>query len=174
MRQAHTHPRSIRHLSLVFVAIVVAACGSAGPQEYAVTATDFAFDGLPSTMAAGSTITLSNESSVELHEFVAIPLPDSETRTAEEIIGDPEGLRAYFPTVEAVIIAPPESDGMAVVGTGELSTAGRYLIICAIPTGVNPDEYLAASAESEEGPPDVGDGPPHFVHGMWAEITVEN
>lgn len=174
MRYAHTHAWNIRYLLIAVLGLLIAACGTSGPQAYAVTATDFAFEGLPSTIAASSTITLSNESNVELHELVAIPLPESETRTAEELMADPAGLQAYFPAVEAVIIAPPSADGTAIVGTGELTTAGRYLIICAIPTGVDPDEYLAAAAESEGGPPDVGDGPPHFVHGMWTEITVEN
>ena len=174
MRYAHTPSHIVRYLSAALLVLAVAACGTSGPQEYAVTATDFAFTGIPDTVAVGSTVTLSNESNVELHEWVAIPLPTTETRTAEEIIADPEGLRAYFPVVDAVLIAPPGADGMPIVGTGELSTAGRYLIICAIPTGVNPDEYLAAAAETEGGPPDVGDGPPHFVHGMWTEITVEN
>ena len=58
------------------------------------------------------------------------------------------------------------------VGTGTLAEPGRYLIICAIPTGVDPGEYLTAAAESEGGPPDVPGGPPHFVHGMYGQITV--
>lgn len=40
------------------------------------------------------------------------------------------------------------------------------------PTGVAPDEYLAAAAASGGGPPDVPGGPPHFAHGMVAELTV--
>ena len=58
-------------------------------------------------------------------------------------------------------------------GDGTLTEPGRYLVLCAIPTGADPGEYLAAAAASEGGPPEgVAGGPPHFVNGMWAEVTV--
>jgi hypothetical protein len=41
-----------------------------------------------------------------------------------------------------------------------------------IPTGADPDEYLAAAAEAEGGPPDVAGGPPHIAAGMFAELVV--
>ena len=103
----------------------------------------------------------------------AIPLPADETRSVEELVADPAALAAYFPTVETVIIAPPDASGFAVEGTGVLNTPGRYAIICAIPTGADPDEYMAAAAEAEGGPPQVDGGPPHFAKGMWGEITVD-
>jgi hypothetical protein len=45
--------------------------------------------------------------------------------------------------------------------------------MCAIPTGVDPDVYLQAAAEAAGGPPEVEGGPPHFLHGMAAELIVE-
>ena len=57
------------------------------------------------------------------------------------------------------------------VGDGTLQEPGRYLVICTIPTGADPAEYLAAEATSN-GPPDVEGGPPHFTHGMYAELDV--
>lgn len=148
---------------------------TAGPETLAVTAVDYGFEGLPGTVEAGTTLTLANESSVELHELVAILLPDDETRSADELLQLPqEELAAFFPLVETVIITPPGApDGIAVEGTGTLTEPGRYLIICAIPTGADPDEYMQAAAESEGGPPEVEGGPPHFVQGMYTEITVE-
>jgi uncharacterized cupredoxin-like copper-binding protein len=137
-----------------------------------VTAVDYGYEGLPASIAAGTTLSLVNESDEELHEIVAIRLDDDETRSAEELVGDPEGLQALFPSVSTVILAPPGETGFAVVGTGELNEPGRYLIICAIPTGADPDEYLAAAAESEGGPPEVEGGPPHFVVGMFTEVVV--
>jgi hypothetical protein len=145
----------------------------AAPSTIEVTAVDFDFVGLPERIAAGTTLTLFNESDVELHEIVAIRLPDEETRSVEELLQSPEELAAYFPFVSAVIIAPPNQGGFPVVGTGELTEPGRYAILCAIPVGADPDEYLAAAAESEGGPPDVPGGPPHFVVGMYAELIVE-
>ncbi len=153
---------------------LLSACGNAAsePTTVEVSAVDFAFEGLPDTVAAGSTVVLTNDAPTELHELVAIRLPDDETRSAADIVATPEDLIALFPSVETVLIAPPGEDGKPVVGNGTLTEPGRYLIICAIPTGVDPSEYLAAAAESEGGPPDVPGGPPHFVHGMYAEITV--
>ena len=105
------------------------------------------FEGLPERVAAGSTFTLVNESAVELHELVAIKLPEGEERTADELVQLPPGeLAQFFPMVDAVIIAPPEGEGFPVEGTGTLTEPGRYLIICAIPTGADPDEYMAAAA----------------------------
>ena len=45
--------------------------------------------------------------------------------------------------------------------------------MCFIPTGADPQEYLDAAAETDEGRPQVDGGPPDFVHGMYAELTVE-
>ena len=59
-----------------------------------------------------------------------------------------------------------------VEGSSVLDRAGRYVVFCAIPTGADPEVYLAAAAEAEGGPPDVPGGPPHFVEGMVAELVV--
>ena len=74
--------------------------------------------------------------------------------------------------VRTVIVAGPQADGTAVVGDGALDEPGRYALICIIPTGADPDEYLTKAATSE-GPPDVAGGPPHIAKGMFAEITVD-
>lgn len=44
-------------------------------------------------------------------------------------------------------------------------------LVCAIPTGAIPEEYLEAAATSD-GPPNVDGGPPHFVNGMADVIDV--
>lgn len=69
-------------------------------------------------------------------------------------------------------MAPPDGDVIPAVGDGTLAEAGRYVFFCFIPTGVEPQVYLDAAAEAEEGPPQVDGGPPHFVQGMFAETTV--
>lgn len=138
-----------------------------------VTGVDYGYRGLPESVEVGTTLVFENESTTEVHELVAIRLPDDENRPVSELVQlPPEELAAFFPGVETVLIAPPGSDGFAVEGTGELTEPGRYGIICVIPTGADPDEYLAAAAESEGGPPDVAGGPPHIVNGMFAELTV--
>lgn len=175
-----------RFLLALMGALLLAACGDATAAETTtaaeaepsesvieVTAVDFGFENLPEQIPAGTTLTLVNESPVELHELVAIRLPEDETRTVEELMASPEDLAAYFPSVTTVVIAPPGEDGVAVEGTGRLDEPGRYAIICAIPTGADPAEYMEAAAETEGGPPEVAGGPPHFAHGMYAEVTVE-
>jgi hypothetical protein len=57
-----------------------------------------------------------------------------------------------------VIIAPPGEDGFAAVGDGTPTETGRYVFICGIPVGADPQAYLDAADEGE-GPPDVDGGP---------------
>jgi uncharacterized cupredoxin-like copper-binding protein len=138
-----------------------------------VRASDYTFEDLPDTVSVGTRLTLVNDSEGELHELVAIRLPDDEDRSVEELLEAPEEDEEDEDPPAMVLIAPPGEEAEAVLGDGTLTEPGRYAIICAIPTGADPDEFLAAAAESEEGPPDVEGGPPHFVHGMFAELTVE-
>ncbi len=159
------------------VAGLLAGCSTAeaAPDAAEVELVDYAFVGLPDELAAGATISIENTSDSELHEFVAVRLPDDEERSVEELLQlPPEELAAFFPGVAAVLLQPPGSDETIVAeGDGTLPDAGRYLVLCAIPTGADPGEYLAAAAEAEGGPPQgVEGGPPHFVNGMWAELTV--
>lgn len=138
-----------------------------------IVAVDFGFEGLPETIEAGTRLTLRNEAPGELHELVAFRLPDDETRSIEEIVQlDPAEMQGVLGEPTTVILAPPNSEQVATpVGDGTLSEPGRYALICMIPTGADPDEFMEASATSD-GPPDVAGGPPHIAHGMYAEIEV--
>ena len=139
-----------------------------------VEASDYKFDAIPDEFPSGTQLTLTNTSAKELHELVAFRIPDAETRPVAELMALPEEeLGALFAGEPAtVIIAPPESDGFPAVGTGIISEPGRYAFVCFIPTGADPEEYMAAAEASTGGPPDVAGGPPHFVNGMFAEATV--
>lgn len=141
-----------------------------------VTAVDFAFEGLPSTIEAGTTLTLANDAPAELHEIVAIRLPDDETRTVEELMQLPQS--ELGPLLESgppalVILTPPGADQIVAVGDGTLTEPGRYLVMCGIPTGVAPQDYLDAVEAAGGQKPEVESGLPHFVHGMFADLTVE-
>lgn len=140
-----------------------------------VEAVDYAYVGVPATVAAGSKFTLSNSSESELHEMVFFRLSDDETRPASELMQLPqEEFGALLNTMPAgVLLSMPGSDEtIPALGDGTISEPGRYLVICSIPTGADPAEYIAASAEAN-GAPEVPGGPPHFVNGMFAEFTVE-
>lgn len=151
---------------------VASDSGDVATGDINVRAIDYAYLDLPDQMRAGSTLTLTNASEKEAHELVAIKLPDDETRSAAELVQlPPEELGAFLPEVRTVVLAGPADDGIAVVGDGSLTETGRYLIVCVIPTGADPAEYLEKAATSE-GPPDVAGGPPHIAEGMFGEITV--
>lgn len=142
-----------------------------------VTMVDFAYEGLPESVPAGTRLAVENDSEAELHELLAFKLPDDETRSIEELIALPEEegnavLGEAGPV--AVLLAPPGGEQIDAVGDGTLTEPGRYAIFCAIPTGVDPEEYLNAPP-TEEGPPEVpgADGAPHFTHGMFADLIVE-
>jgi hypothetical protein len=134
---------------------------------------DFAFGGLPASVPAGTRLAVENTSSTELHEIVALRIADTELRSAAELMALPQTeLQAVAGPVPATVLAAaPGGSQIDVLGDGTLAEPGRYLLLCAIPTGVDPAEYLNAAAESA-GPPDVAGGPPHFVHGMFAELIV--
>jgi hypothetical protein len=139
-----------------------------------VTAVDYAFEGLPESIEAGTRLTLTNSSTAELHELVAFLLPATESRSVEEIAALPEaeleGLFSGEPA--AVLLAPPGGgDQIEAVGDGTFTELGRYLVFCAIPTGAHPDAYL--NAPPGDGPPEVEGGPPHFTQGMYGEFRVE-
>jgi hypothetical protein len=139
-----------------------------------VVAVDFGFEDLPDTIAAGTELTLRNDSDVEVHELVAMAIPPGETRSADELMALPEPeLFAALPGEPAlVLVAPPGGESFPALGDGTLD-AGRYLVFCAIPTGADPEELMQAMQEATDGPPQVAGGPPHFTSGMYAELTVE-
>ena len=134
---------------------------------------DFGYGSIPDVIVAGTEITVRNDSESELHELVAVRIPDGDERPVGEIVEtDLDRLVSAGPP-SLVLLAEPGSDATIVaVGDGALHDPGRYLLICAIPTGVDPAAYLAAAAESNGEQPDVDGGPPHFVHGMFADVMV--
>jgi uncharacterized cupredoxin-like copper-binding protein len=170
--QRHHTIRS-RLLSLIVAgSSALTACGDDGETVgvLAVEMSDFTYGGLPDEVGAGTRIEVGNTSASELHEFVAYRLDDDDDRGADDIVADVAALVAGGPPV-TVLLAAPGDEQIAVVGDGTLTEPGRYLILCAIPTGADAGTYLAAAATSD-GPPQVDGGPPHFVNGMFAEITV--
>ncbi len=138
-----------------------------------VTMVDFAFEGLPATAPAGSRLTVVNAAPDELHEVVVFRLPDDEDRAVSELAQlPPDELTSTLGEPHSVLLAAPGGPEISAVGDGVLSEPGRYALFCFIPTGADAEEYLTAAATSE-GAPEVDGGAPHFVHGMYAEITIE-
>jgi hypothetical protein len=138
-----------------------------------VVAVDYHFEGLPERIDAGSQLTMHNDSAGEVHELVAMAIPEGETRSVEELTALPQDeLFAAVPGEPAlVMVAAPGEDAIPVIGDGTLD-AGRYLVLCAIPTGADPVEFMRQAQQSQDGPPNVPGGPPHFTAGMYAELVA--
>lgn len=146
--------------------------GAPNAATVVVTGADYRFDALPEQVVAGTRFELANSSSVELHEMVAVRLPDEEQRPLVDlVVNDLGSLFAAPPSF--VLLAPPAGEQITAVGDGALTEPGRYAIVCMIPTGIDPIEYLTAAANSGDGPPQVdGGGAPHVMNGMYGEVTV--
>mgnify|MGYP000368437773 CR=1 FL=1 len=183
----HRNARALTALTLS-LGVFAAGCGD-DPDETAtttsttsaptsstieVTTIDYDFQGLPSELDAGTSIEVRNASTAELHELVALRLPDDERRPVAELLAlPPEQLEALFAAPPALVtVAPPGKDGFVALGDGKLTEPGRYAVVCFIPTGADPQAYLDA-LEAEPGqPPQVPGGPPHLASGMYKEVSV--
>lgn len=69
----------------------------------------------------------------------------------------------------------PGEETMYPEGETILAQPGRYALVCFIPVGADVaklKEAVAAQEEGAEGPPEMGDGPPHRTKGMTAQIVV--
>lgn len=147
-----------------------------GGETVVVTATDYEFE-VPESVPVGTKLVIDNKSDKELHEMVVIRIPDEEKRPIEELVELPEAeLDAIFGQGPPAVVAlqAPGGEVIPAVGDGTLSKPGRYALVCFIPVGVDPQEYLEASEKATDGPPQIeGAGPPHTTQGMYAELTVE-
>ena len=183
--------RRLGRAGVIVLALVLAAgsaaCGDsddgggtgtteAKPGVVPVTAIDYAYEGLPDSIAPDTRLTLANTSKKELHELVAFLLPTDEERSAEELSKLPQAeLGALFTGEPATVLLALPDDGEMIpaVGDGTISDEGRYLVFCSIPVGADTKEYLDAAEKSQGGPPEVAGGAPHFTKGMYAELIVE-
>lgn len=140
-----------------------------------VIGVDYGFDGLPETAAAGSTLTFRNGSDAEFHEMAVMRLADDEERSVDELLALPPEEAMASMTFVGVAAAAPGETGEVIEGDLTLEEAGRYVLTCFVPVGADPAVVAEAfgGAEGEDGPPDMGDGPPHAVQGMVAELIVE-
>jgi hypothetical protein len=161
---------------LMCAPLAFAACGddtdaNAADGVLDVTLGDFSFGDVPDEVPAGTRLQVENVSDTELHELVAVRLADGDDRPVDEIVASGlEEVMAGGPPA-AVLLAAPGGEQIAAVGDGVLAEPGRYLLLCAIPTGADVREYLEAAATSD-GPPQVDGGPPHFVNGMVDDVVV--
>lgn len=132
-----------------------------------VTGIDYAFEGLPSEIEAGTELTFTNGSEKEPHELVLFHIPDDEDRSVDELLALPEeeAQAAVGDPVGVAVAAQPGEPGEVVEGELVVEEPGRYVALCFLPVGSTPE-----SMEDENAQPS---GPPHFTQGMRTEFTVE-
>lgn len=114
-----------------------------------VTARGFSFDGFPERLPSGRlAIAFHNADGVEHHELVVFRKDGAVPMT--DLLALPEEEAMQRATVVAFTSAPPNGTNGLIVDL----PAGEYGVVCFVPTGGE-------------------DGPPHFVHGMIADVSVE-
>ncbi|MCU1369795.1 MAG: hypothetical protein JWO77_989 [Ilumatobacteraceae bacterium] len=151
--------------------------GDETADEVKVIASDYKFEGVPKSVPVGTKLVLQNDSEEELHEMVVIKFPDDEERSIDEVakLSEAEQDAIFGDAMPAAVqLQAPGGEVIPAVGDGTLAEPGRYAIVCFIPVGVDPQEYLDASQANPDGPPEIPNaGPPHFMKGMYTEVTVE-
>lgn len=153
---------------------VVSTTVADAPSTVTIRLVDFGFEDVPESVPAGTKLEIVNQSEAELHELVAFRVPDDEQRPLSELLALPQPeVMALLGEPATVLLQAPGGETIPAVGDGTLTEPGRYVLLCAIPTGVDPAAYLEAAAASQGGPPQVPGGPPHLAHGMVAELTVD-
>jgi plastocyanin len=143
--------------------------------DVAVTGVDYAFQGLPAAVKAGTTFTFTNGSDKESHEMVLFKLPADEKRSLSELLALPpdEVNKVTGAPVGVAVAAAPGSDGVVVEGKLEAADPGRYIALCGLPTGGDPKVIEEAATSGKPPAEDPNAGPPHFTKGMVQEFTVE-
>lgn len=133
-----------------------AASEASGP-TVAVTGKDYAFEGIPTEIAAGSELTFKNVSTDEDHVLVVVRKNDDATKELEDLLknGTSEEQQSMTTQVGELEAAP----GQDASGTIKLEQPGEYLALCPVPVG------------SMTGP--ASDAMPHFMKGMYQVFTVK-
>jgi hypothetical protein len=184
-------------LTLLLAAPVVAQTDEASPPAEAtgapgpvieVIALEYAFEGLPTSVPLGTTLTLTNEG-VEIHELALARIGDDVTETIEELLGmeeqgrDPVGEGLVEIIGSEPIIALP---GETAEGSVTLDREGRYVAICFVPVGLLPEQLeelgvdITTMGPETSFPPETearleelfSSAPPHAAVGMVQEFMV--
>jgi len=133
-----------------------------------LTASEYAFGGLPTELPAGGTIINLANIGEEVHEVAVMRINDDTELTLEELLALPEEEGEQYVTFLNVAFAFPDEVGHTVVNL----EPGRYVAICFLPEGATPEVMSQMSGPDSSTPPGVVLGPPHFTHGMVQEFTV--
>jgi plastocyanin len=143
----------------------MAPSSSADATRVDVVGTDYAFSDFGTELSGPTTFAFRNEGT-DLHEMVIVRKNDGVTTTFEELLALPE--EEAFAQVQFLGQTMAEA-GQTAPDVITAEQPGEYLMICFIPQGMTSLPSLDPNAS---GPPDLGDGPPHFTLGMLKEFTI--
>jgi hypothetical protein len=138
-------------------------CGFA---DLTMTATEYAFGGLPLQVDAGPVVVSLANTGTEVHEVVIARVADGVTETVEQLLALPEDELANKVTVVASAIAMPGHTGYAAADL----TPGRYIAACPLPQHNTPEMIEHMFGSDSDLPEDAG--PPHFIAGMRQDFEV--
>jgi hypothetical protein len=124
-----------------------------------VTASEYAFEGIPESVPAGRTVLSFDNEGSEFHEVILMQVAEGEERPVEELLALPEEEAQALVTDKAFVFGPPAAGTYV---TTDLEP-GRYVAICFVPVGATPEAMETGAGL---------DGDPHFMHGMVAEFEV--
>src|SRR3954470_19559086 len=119
-----------------------------GPQ-ITVTAVDYQFTGMPTSVPVGTTLTLQN-SGTEVHEMVIAMKNPGVTQSWDELVQMPEDQVTQFVTILGGTVAAPGSTGDAPI---QVTQEGDYLMICFIPQGTYSMPPVASGEPGASGAP---------------------
>jgi plastocyanin len=132
----------------------------AGP-AITVVAKDYHFEGLPTTVPVGATLTLENQGT-EYHELIVARKNDGVTKTWDELLQMSNNDAFQYITIldaEPLVAAPGET----ATGNIVIAQTGEYFALCFVPKGSTPGAPSPAPGESP--------GVPHFMLGMRQTFT---
>ncbi len=147
-------------LGSVAVAPTLAQSPAAG-STVAVTAMDYHFDGLPTSVPAGTSLTLVN-AGAEVHELIVARRNDDTTESWDELLAMPEDQVMAKVTIFGPLVA---GVGETAEGSLLLEQEGDYIALCFVPVGMT-------AIPSGSPDPSASFGPPHFALGMRQDFTV--
>jgi hypothetical protein len=133
-------------------------CGFA---ELTVTATEYAFGGLPATLEAGAVVIDFENTGEEFHQLLVLRVNDGVTETLDELLALPEAEGQSKAAPVGGAFAAPGGTGHGMIDF----EPGRYIAICFLPTGATPENMPLIEAGEH-------DGAPHFTQGMVVEFNV--
>jgi hypothetical protein len=134
---------------------------SCGYTQIEVTGNEYSFEGLPSTVPAGTVAISFTDTGAELHELALYRVKGKDS--VKKIVGLSEKeQRKKLEEIGGTFAM----QGQTTYTVAELSKPGRYAVICHLPVGSTSVEALEEAGEQH-------DAKSHAQEGMYATITVE-